>query len=254
MKDVFVKYISVLLSLVLCFFVVRMFLFGSTRVITFEGKNSENGSPPKVLLISYDGLRWDYLSHATTPNIHWIIQRGVHATQGLKNTFITITAPNHYGMVTGLYEEDHGIISNGFFDPDLNETFNYFYTGNTTDPRFFSKGTPIWVLNDKAGSDRRTGCVMWVGCDVRIRDNNLPYRYISWNQTEGGNIGWEDRVDNIVSWFTDSNDPINLGILYIEEPDETGHKYGPHDPRTLDVVKKVDQLTGEFSDCPSRFS
>lgn len=40
---------------------------------------------------------------------------------GLKNTFITITAPNHYGIVTGLFEENHGIVANSFYDPVLNE-------------------------------------------------------------------------------------------------------------------------------------
>lgn len=41
---------------------------------------------------------------------------------------------------------------------------------------------------------------------------------------------WEHRVDQVLSWFTDSKTPANLVMLYIEEPDSHGHVYGPQSP------------------------
>lgn len=37
----------------------------------------------------------------------------------------TVTFPNHYSLVTGLYPESHGIIGNEFYDPVLNDNFTY---------------------------------------------------------------------------------------------------------------------------------
>lgn len=151
-------------AFILVFLVLHRFAFPSNSIVS--------SSKPKLLLISYDGLRWDYLHHINAPNFRWLISNGVHASHGLKNTFITITAPNHYGIVTGLYEDSHKIIANTFFDPVINETFDYFNQKTKTDPRFF-RGTPLWNINDANGGV--TGCVMWTGCDVPIQGHNIKY-------------------------------------------------------------------------------
>lgn len=48
---------------------------------------------------------------------------------------------------------------------------------------------------------------------------------------------WEDRVDNVVNWL--KQDDVNLGLLYIEEPDHTGHMFGPD---SKEVDKKLEEL------------
>jgi len=205
---------------------------------SFAKKEDKKEEIPKVLLISYDGFRWDYIQkNNATPTLRWLIANGVFAPNGLKNTFITITAPNHYGIVTGLYEESHGIVANDFFGPEFNERFDYFDTRTKTDPRFFG-GEPVWVTNDRAGPGRATGCQMWTGCDLPIMNHTIKH-FTSWD----GDLSWIIRVDSIITWFKDPVDPINLGLLYIEEPDETGHEYGPDDPKTAAMVQKLDQLT-----------
>uniref|UniRef100_A0A915IQ98 Bis(5'-adenosyl)-triphosphatase n=1 Tax=Romanomermis culicivorax TaxID=13658 RepID=A0A915IQ98_ROMCU len=203
-------------------------------------EQEENEEPPLLLLISYDAFRYDYIEKHlnVTPTFQWLIKNGVYATEGLKNTFITITAPNHYGIVTGLYEENHGIIANSFFDPILNESFNYFDTRWKTDPKFFG-GNPIWITNDEASSSRATGCMMWVGCDVPINHKPTPLHWVSWD----GNLDWAARIDALISWFKNPKRPINFGLLYIEEPDETGHQYGPDSPELVQMLWKLDQLT-----------
>ena len=68
---------------------------------------------PKLLLISLDGFRWDYLSkNGSFPNFEHIVENGVTARRGLKNVFLTKTFPNHYSILTGLYAESHGIVGN----------------------------------------------------------------------------------------------------------------------------------------------
>ena len=63
---------------------------------------------PTVILVSYDGFRWEYMEKVHTPNLNVIASNGIKAKH-LLNTFVTKTFPNHFTLVAGLYEESHGI-------------------------------------------------------------------------------------------------------------------------------------------------
>ena len=78
-----------------------------------------------VILISIDGFRPEYLDRKNlTKNLNTISTMGIRATHMISQ-FPTKTFPNHYSIVTGLYPESHGIVSNSFYDPILNDSFNY---------------------------------------------------------------------------------------------------------------------------------
>jgi len=71
---------------------------------------------PYVILVSFDGFRWDYCNNAFTPTFDSIEANGVRA-KSLKPSFPTKTFPNHYTIATGLYPDNHGIVHNEFYDP-----------------------------------------------------------------------------------------------------------------------------------------
>jgi hypothetical protein len=62
-------------------------------------------SPPKLLLISIDGLRADALDRGLTPNLQRMIDGGVRA-RWMTPSYPSLTFPNHYTIVTGL-RPDH---------------------------------------------------------------------------------------------------------------------------------------------------
>jgi predicted AlkP superfamily pyrophosphatase or phosphodiesterase len=68
-----------------------------------------------LILISLDGFRWDYLEKASSPELHALAARGVRA-RALIPSFPTLTFPNHYTMVTGLYPGHHGVVGNNMRD------------------------------------------------------------------------------------------------------------------------------------------
>ncbi|KAI7995551.1 Bis(5'-adenosyl)-triphosphatase enpp4 [Camellia lanceoleosa] len=70
---------------------------------------------PVVLLVSSDGFRLVPIQDPN-PNIDRLIDNGTEAERGLIYVFPTLTFPNHYSIVTGLYRF-HGIINNHFVDP-----------------------------------------------------------------------------------------------------------------------------------------
>ncbi|KAE8726225.1 hypothetical protein F3Y22_tig00007179pilonHSYRG00010 [Hibiscus syriacus] len=79
---------------------------------------------PVVILISSDGFRFGYQFKTSLPNIHRLIANGTEAELGLIPVFPTLTFPNHYSIVTGMYPAYHGIVNNQFVDPKTGEVFN----------------------------------------------------------------------------------------------------------------------------------
>ena len=208
-------------------------LFWKQALCHFEGD-------PKLLLVSLDGFRWDYLNRkGNFPNFKAIINQGVHSVHGTKNAFITKTLPNHYTIVTGLYEESHGIVANEFYDPDFNQTFSLDNENQQRESKWFDNGgEPIWVTNQKSSTSRRSGSLMWPGSYAAVK-GFLPYRYYA---PYDFSVPFRTRIDKIVSWFADDY-PINLGLLYFEEPDYSGHKYGPE---SMNITKKIEELDADI--------
>lgn len=188
-----------------------------------------------VLLISFDGFRWDYMEKfqtALTPNLHHIVNTGVKAKY-LENAFVTKTFPNHYTIATGLYEESHGIVANSMYDPVFKA---FFHIGNN-ETRWWNGGEPIWITNQKAGGKSAT--VFWPGSDVKIR-GQYPTYYMKYDR----HLSYEARVDRVIELLTRIEEPPNFFTIYFEEPDHTGHLFGPDSKQVLSAVQKADNITG----------
>lgn len=74
------------------------FLYGVHTLATEASTTSQTGSPPPLLLISFDGFRADYLQRFPMPNLERLYSQGVLVEQ-LTNVFVTKTFPNHFTMV-----------------------------------------------------------------------------------------------------------------------------------------------------------
>lgn len=59
-----------------------------------------NSTRNKLLLISFDGFRWDYDRDVDTPHLDKMAQDGVKAAY-VTPAFLTITSPSHFTMLTG---------------------------------------------------------------------------------------------------------------------------------------------------------
>jgi predicted AlkP superfamily pyrophosphatase or phosphodiesterase len=78
--------------------------------------STNTSSVPLLLLISFDGFRWDYPDIYKLPHFNDLINRGVRVKH-IDNSFATVTFPSHFTIITGLYEESHGIVANQIYDP-----------------------------------------------------------------------------------------------------------------------------------------
>ena len=66
-----------------------------------------------VILILFDGFRYDYTDRVNTPNFDFIENNGIKA-KSLKPIFPSFTFPNHYSIATGCYADKHHILGNEF--------------------------------------------------------------------------------------------------------------------------------------------
>ena len=213
-----------------------------------------------LLLVCFDSFRWDYLqkvkeANFQTPNFDFLLSSGVTVGEpGISNVYPTDTAANLYSMVTGQYPERHGLVADYMFDPTSNQTFceenekdmlDEFWYNNATKhkDKDYRGPQPIWNINQKYGSGiskKRSGTSSWlVGSEAAI-GGDLPEYYDHYNAS----APFKSRIDKIISWFATENKPINLGLTYFEEPDVSGHKYGPDSPKLLEKVAEIDELVG----------
>src|SRR5271154_1111423 len=103
-----------------------------------------------VVLVSLDGFRYDYAAKYGAKNLLAMAQRGASAPDGMIPSYPSLTFPNHYSIVTGLYPEHHGIVANSFRDPNRNTNYSMRDTKAVTDGTWWG-GTPLWVLAEEQG-------------------------------------------------------------------------------------------------------
>ncbi|GAA6006291.1 hypothetical protein JCM11491_002097 [Sporobolomyces phaffii] len=106
--------------------------------------NGTNWFDKTVILVTMDGMRPDYLSPELTPNLLEFAAKGLRA-EHLEPVSPSLSAPNHWSILTGLYPASHGIVSNRFRSATSSRTFDSESEtpGETWDPEWY-KGEPIY--------------------------------------------------------------------------------------------------------------
>ena len=212
-----------------------LFLFLPNRDAIASINKSIVLTQPTLILVSYDGFRWDYMAKVHTPNLNFIASNGIKAKH-LINTFVTKTFPNHFTLVTGLYEESHGIVANTFFDPVFNDTFYLdAVSKHYLDSKWWN-GEPVWITNQKAF--KKSAVVFWPGSEVKI-EGQYPTHYLPYNRS----LSFEKRIDYLCTML-EQDDPPSFLAAYFNEPDHSGHKFGPDSPEIKSVIRRMDNVTG----------
>uniref|UniRef100_UPI0037E7DDE9 bis(5'-adenosyl)-triphosphatase enpp4 n=1 Tax=Semicossyphus pulcher TaxID=241346 RepID=UPI0037E7DDE9 len=193
-------------------------------------------SPPPLLLVSFDGFRADYLKRFPMVNLKLLYSQGVLVDE-LTNVFVTKTFPNHYTLVTGLYPESHGILANNMYDP---VSHKYFHIGKKNDPWWWNEAEPLWVTALDSGY--KTAGMMWPGSDLPIR-NRTPTHFLPYNS----HVTFKQRVGNVTNWIIGDGkeEGVKFAALYWEEPDRSGHFYGPDNTNAMaKALQEVDDNIG----------
>lgn len=224
------------LALAICF--IR-FLHGRGT----HASDSEQYIPPLVVF-SIESFRWDFIyrignlteSRGRSSHLWTLIEESAYAPEGVGSVFNTASYPNQYTMITGLYEESHGVLSDReIYDPTLNRTADL----NNYDPEnaWVLKGEPIWETLSKQSqrqNESRNGsaaCYGWFGCAYA---NMTHYEH-------AGNPSWRHRVDKAIEWLRQG---VQLVLISYSEFSKLVCVHGPGSDRVDEALLEIDYNVG----------
>jgi predicted AlkP superfamily pyrophosphatase or phosphodiesterase len=214
----------------------RLLLFVFCVLCLWRSGYSQKKDTPYVILVSFDGFRYDYVEKYDARNFKAFIKKGTSA-EGLIPSFPSKTFPNHYSIVTGLYPGHHGLIDNNFYDPVRRKSYEMKNRESLRDPSYYG-GTPLWKLVHQKGL--KSASFFWVGSELPQPDLHPDY-YFPYNES----VPDTTRIQQVLSWLKlPENERPHFITLYFSSPDHEGHSYGPSSAETRKAILNADQILG----------
>jgi predicted AlkP superfamily pyrophosphatase or phosphodiesterase len=213
----------------------------SMLVYDSAAENSdETLKKPYLVMVSIDGYRFDYNKKFSPPNLSQIGVAGVQA-ESLQPVYPSKTFPNHFSIVTGMYADHHGIVSNEFYDPARDAKYSLPDRAAVEDGSWYF-GEPIWLTAGRQGM--LSAAYYWVGSESDIQGGHPNYFY---RYDDSVPVG--ARIDQVLTWLKlpEKKRP-HLINLYIESVDAAAHRYGVDSKEVRDAVAAVDLQIGRLRD------
>jgi Type I phosphodiesterase / nucleotide pyrophosphatase len=142
-------------------------------------------SAAPVLMISIDGLKPEYLTHAEEhglriPTLRRFVLEGTYA-DGVIAALPTVTYPNHTTLITGVWPAEHGILNNTLFDPEHKLAGAWYWYAESI------KVPTLWDAAHQAGI--ATASVSWpVSVNAMSVDTLIPEYWRTSSPAEGGDM------------------------------------------------------------------
>ncbi len=186
-----------------------------------------SSAEPSVIVLSWDGVRHDYLDRGQLPALERIARDGARA-DALIPVFPATTFPNHVSLATGAPVDRHGIVGNRFYDRERGD-FSY---GNDAS---WIEAEPLWSSAERQGV--RAAVFFWVGSETDWRGVGASYRVTPFN----GSTGEREKVDQILRWFDmPASERPRLIMSWWRGADHAGHRHGPDSEKTSEQLRAQD--------------
>jgi Type I phosphodiesterase / nucleotide pyrophosphatase len=179
---------------------------------------------PTVILISFDGTR--PAAAAQLPVFQRIAALGAWADR-MTPSFPANTFPNHVTLVTGVSPDRHGIVNNGFVDPERGV---YDYDGDPT----WLQVEPLWSLLARAGIV--SASYYWVGSEGAWTSGLGPRHWKRFDTRTGERA----KVEQILAWL-DLPDPAErprFVTAWFHGADAASHRFGPDSRITAESLAR----------------
>ncbi|XP_078007850.1 ectonucleotide pyrophosphatase/phosphodiesterase family member 7-like [Phascolarctos cinereus] len=193
----------------------------------------------KLLVISFDGFRWDYDQDVDTPNMDLLVREGVKAKY-LTPPFVTMTSPSHFTTITGRWIEDHGVIHNMMFNTET--LWKYSFKDTQKKSEWWDNGVlPLWITAQRQG--RKTASFHFPGGGANYSGEAAQRSLLESSTHPNDNeTEWRENIDIVMNWFTKEN--FDFVTLYYGEPDNVGHMIGPETENRRIIIQQIDRTIG----------
>ncbi len=238
---------------------------------------AENAAPAKarhVVLISWDGMRPDFINAANTPTLHALAEKGTFFLSH-HSVYVTSTEVNGTAMATGCYPNRSGIMANREYRPDLQltrpigtEDLAFMRLGDAlTDGKYVAMPTiaeavraagfptviagtkPVVALHDRdlkrKSNVEKQSVLLYAGATLprealrKIQDAigefpSPPEEPLVPNNPQND---WTTRALTEVLW----RDGVpKFTLLWLGDPDYTQHQIGPGSDAALKAIRADD--------------
>lgn len=190
-----------------------------------------------VILVSFDGMRWDYPRLAETPHVQELSEKGF-TLKRLVPEAPSLTFPNHYSLVTGKSPVEHGVLYNTMYDRGTKNWFTLAQAeevGNS----FWYQAEPIWHTAHKNGIPAYV--YFWAGSET---DAMAPTLSVPFDREQDPRI----RLETLRSWLErPPQTRPGFVAMYFYPTDGAGHYHGPDSPELLHAVREADWIIGQIA-------
>ncbi|MGO4708531.1 ectonucleotide pyrophosphatase/phosphodiesterase [Chryseobacterium sp. 2TAF14] len=207
-------------------------------VIPDRFNDAEAMKKPYVIMISADGFRYDYTKKYNARNLLKYSDEGIQSNAMIPS-YPSITFPNHWTLITGLYPSHHGLIDNYFYDYQRKQAYAMSNRQNAEDGSWYG-GTPLWSLAEKQGTV--SASLQWVG-SASDAGGIRPTYYYPYHEK----FSPSEKADKIINWLKlpEEKRPHFIS-LYFPEVDGAGHHFGPEAKETEAAVHLIDEAIGNL--------
>jgi len=191
-----------------------------------------SGPADTVVVLSIDGLRWDYPARAGAATFARLASEGA-SCRALLPPFPSSTFPAHASLATGVFPDRHGIVNNEFLDRRRGPY-------RRDDDASWLLAEPIWVTAERQGV--RTAVFHWVF-------SYTPWQGVAATRRVPFSAETTDRekIERITRWLSlQGDDRPRLILSYLHGPDAAGHADGPESGAVLERVRQTDHLLGRL--------
>lgn len=193
---------------------------------------------PYVILISADGFRYDLAEKYNATNLLQLREQGITAAY-MQSCYPSLTFPNHYSIITGLYPAHHGIVDNTFYDEKKDAWYTISNKKAVGDSSWYG-GTPLWVLAEK--QQMLSASFYWVASESAIQGIRPSY-YFNYNEA----IPIDKRIETVKNWLQLPEEKRPHFItFYFPDVDHQEHSYGPDSKEAEAAVHFVDESVGRL--------
>ena len=202
------------------------------QIISGRKNSPEQITKPYDILISADGFRADFTELYEAKKLQAISKAGVRGKYMIPS-YPSVTFPNHYSIVTGLYPAHHGLVDNSYIDVASGAFYNMGNKKMVAEGKWYG-GTPLWVLAEQ--QKMISASFYWVGSEADIQGIKPTYHYIY-----NDKIDIATRIKAVKDWLSLPEDQRPHFItFYFPDVDHDAHTYGPDDIRVKKSVQFVD--------------
>lgn len=216
---------------------------GNERHGEVRGEHRPNSTQAQaqhyVVLIAFDGFRWDYALQDGVTHLQALGKHGVWAPEGMLPSYPALGLPNQFTIVSGLYPGHHGLVADNFYDPERKAHFSADNPGDLSDGSWYG-GMPLWSLAESQGM--HSAVAGWPGSEAEIAGFRPTFAV---RNCAGARA--HECVQQVRKWLRlPAPERPHFIAVNFAEPGDVARRFGPDAPETKAAVQRTDEIAGQL--------